>query len=434
MIRFIHAADIHLDSPMRGIDSASAQIDPDLYRKSTRIALKNLVDFAINEKVDFLTLGGDNYDGDWDNYETGLYFQGQIARLGKIPVVALKGNHDAASKMTLRLHLPGNFKMLADDKPEVYEILPGIRVIGQGFGDPAETRNLAAEYPRLDGSGIKIGLLHTSLDGRDGHANYAPCHIDDLRLKHYHFWGLGHIHKHSWEERGGESPILFPGNLQGRHIKESGPKGAWLITLDDDGNCIEKSFVELDVTRWHQIDVNISGIENSDDFFNACERKFTELNLESPERIMAVRVRASGRSELHFALLALQEMRDNALLANVQSAAINAAPGRIWVEKVELASAMPETVQRLKPAAMTFLQDFINTSVLNDDWISSYLASDEIDRLRNNVGYFTDNETVKELMKNFEPALIQEFISEIPEILEMKLARNPSDEIQETEK
>ncbi|MFM7316981.1 MAG: hypothetical protein ACKO5E_08525 [bacterium] len=149
---------------------------------------------------------------------------------------------------------------------------------------------------------------------------------------------------------------------------------------------------------------------------------------------MAVRVRASGRSELHFALLALQEMRDNALLANVQSAAINAAPGRIWVEKVELASAMPETVQRLKPAAMTFLQDFINTSVLNDDWISSYLASDEIDRLRNNVGYFTDNETVKELMKNFEPALIQEIISEIPEILEMKLARNPSDEIQETEK
>ena len=189
MIRFIHAADIHLDSPMLGIDSDNARIDPNIYRMSTRIALSNLIDFAIREKVDFITLGGDNYDGNWDSYQTGLYFLEQISRLGDIPVVSITGNHDAANKMTLNLTFPKNFKQLSVDGPEVYEIVHGVRIVGQGFKDQKEKRNIVATYPRLDGSGIKIGLLHTSLDGKPGHANYAPCTLDDLRAKNYHFWG-----------------------------------------------------------------------------------------------------------------------------------------------------------------------------------------------------------------------------------------------------
>ncbi len=434
MIRFIHAADIHLDSPMRGIDSSVAKIDPVVYRESTRIAFRNLIDYASDNNIDFLTLGGDNYDGNWDNYETGLYFQGQIARLGKIPVVSISGNHDAASKITLRLHMPGNFTMLDNEKPQVIEIIPGVRIAGQGFRDQMESRNLAEKYPTLDGGGIKIGLLHTSLDGREGHARYAPCQLDDLRLRHYHFWGLGHIHKHSWEERPGDPPILFPGNLQGRHIRETGPKGAWLITMDDEGQCVNKEFLEFDVTRWELIEISINQLENLDDFFKSCEKAFTRRNLELPNKIMAVRVRVTGRSELHHSLLAMREMRDNALLANVQSAATNAAPGRIWVEKVELASGLPETAQRIKPAALTFLQDFIHNSVLETGWVEKYLGSDEITRLRQNIGYFAEPETVSELLQNLSPEMIRELIAEIPEILEMKLGRSQADESQEEEK
>ena len=434
MIRFIHAADIHLDSPMRGIDSEKARIDPKEYRGSTRLALRNLVDAALLEQVDFMTLGGDNYDGDWDNFETGLFFQEQMARLGRIPVVSISGNHDAANKMTLRLHMPANFRLLGDDKPTEHEVVPGVRVVGQGFRDPKESRNLAELYPRLDGGGIKIGLLHTSLDGREGHARYAPCTVDDLRRRHYHFWGLGHIHKHSWEDRSGDPPILFPGNLQGRHIKETGPKGAWLIELNDEGDLIDKKFLALEVTRWEQVEVNISEIENPDDFLKTCGREFTRRNIEVANKIMAVRVRVTGESEVHNHLLSLREMREDSLVANVQGAATNAATGRIWVEKVELASRMPRLEQRYKPAAFTFLQDFIEQSVLDEGWIENYLASPEIKKLKQQVGNFPEAETVAELEKNFDPQVIRELIGEIPGILEMKLGRYQADEIRDEEK
>jgi|688.fasta_scaffold22862_5 DNA repair exonuclease SbcCD nuclease subunit len=434
MIRFIHAADIHLDSPMRGIDSERARIDPGAYRVSTRKALENLVNVSVRENVDFLTLGGDNYDGDWDNFETGLYFQEQMARLGEIPVVSISGNHDAANKMTLRLHMPANFKSLSDERPVEYEVIPGVRVVGQGFRDPKESRNLAELYPRLDGGGVKIGLLHTSLDGREGHARYAPCSVDDLKRRHYHFWGLGHIHKHSWEQRSGDPPILFPGNLQGRHARETGAKGAWLITLDDDGGFRNKEFLELDVTRWMTLEISISGKDHPDEFFKACELEFNRRNLEVSNKIMAVRVRVTGESVLHHHLLSLQEMREDALLANMQSAATNAVAQRIWVEKVELASCLPQSEQRYKPVAFTFLQQFIDDSVLDESWIEKYLKSPEIDKLKKQVGYFSEMDVVRELEMSFDPLAVRELIGEIPEILEMKLGRNQAEEIRDEEK
>lgn len=424
MIRFIHAADIHLDSPMRGIDSGRARIDPKQYRESTRQALINLVDAAIRLKVDFVTLGGDNYDGDWDDFETGLFFQGQMARLGDIPVVSISGNHDAENKMTLRLHMPKNFKKLSDQEPEPYQVLPNVRVVGQGFREPAEPRNLAELYPRLDGGGVKIGLLHTSLDGREGHARYAPCSVDDLLRKHYHFWGLGHIHKQSWERElgSGDPPILFPGNLQGRHAKETGRKGAWLISMNDDGDCVEKpEFLDCSVTRWENIEVNITGMDNEDDFLKACEREFTRRNVEVANKIMAVRVRVTGVSSMHHRLLAMREMRDDALLANVQSAATNTAIERIWVEKVELASSVPVEARLHRPEAFDFLQDFINRAVIDDQWINNYLATDEIRKLKEQIGHFKSTESEAELNKNFETESVRELIGEIPEILEMKL-------------
>ena len=149
---------------------------------------------------------------------------------------------------------------------------------------------------------------------------------------------------------------------------------------------------------------------------------------------MAVRVRVTGESELHNHLLSLREMREDSLVANVQGAATNAATGRIWVEKVELASRMPRLEQRYKPAAFTFLQDFIEQSVLDEGWIENYLASPEIKKLKQQVGNFPEAETVAELEKNFDPQVIRELIGEIPGILEMKLGRYQADEIRDEEK
>lgn len=423
MIRFIHAADIHLDSPMLGIDSDNARIDPNIYRMSTRIALSNLIDFAIREKVDFISLGGDNYDGNWDSYQTGLYFLEQISRLGDIPVVSITGNHDAANKMTLNLTFPKNFKQLSVDNPEVYEIIKGVRIVGQGFKDQQEKSNIVASYPRLDGSGIKIGLLHTSLDGKPGHANYAPCTIDDLRAKQYHFWGLGHIHKHSWETGEGDLPILFPGNIQGRHIRETGEKGAWLITLDDNGVLINKHFEALDVTRWENIVLDISDLNNCDDLWQRCGVEMTRQKQKAGNRSLAIRVQITGASQIHYDLLNRRKGEEDGILSEIQRVASSAAPQKIWVEKVVLRSGPPLVDFNVGPA-MKYLEDFIKDTVSSEPWIHEFLKTDEISKLKNQIYNFKDFEEQAGLESIFNADSIRSIIQEIPAELKSHLIKS----------
>jgi len=78
--RFIHAADIHLDSPLRGLDRYDGAPVEEI-RGATRRALENLVDVCLAERVAFLLIAGDIYDGDWKDYNTGLFFHRQMSRL-----------------------------------------------------------------------------------------------------------------------------------------------------------------------------------------------------------------------------------------------------------------------------------------------------------------------------------------------------------------
>jgi len=422
MIRFIHAADIHLDSLMRGLDTKLADIDPSVFRLSTRKALKNLVDWAVAENVDFVTLGGDNYDGDWRDHQTGLYFAQQMARLGSIPVVSITGNHDAQSKITRTLRLPPTFHRLSEETPEIYQVIPGVRIVGQGFKNQSESRNLARGYPDLDGVGIKIGLLHTSLAGgkRDGHDDYAPCSLDDLRFKHYHFWGLGHIHKHSWEALKGDVPILFPGNLQGRHIRETGPKGAYLIKLDDDGSFISEEFKPLDETRWEELLVNIGPFDSIDELWSHCEREFRAMAEQAGGRVLAVRLRIEGVSRIHKEILKMQSGAEDALLAELQNAANMLTPGLIWVEHVQVSSHSPVQIGHATQAMRT-LREFIQTKAMADSWLDEFLEMKELKQLRNQASYFREADQAEMMGLLFDKKEIAMMLAEIPELLEVRL-------------
>lgn len=406
---------------MRGIKSEDSGIDRDVYRKSTRKALANLIDYAIRENVDFVMLGGDNYDGNWDTYETGLFFLEQMARLGKIPVIAITGNHDAANKMTFSLNKPPNYTLLSSDKPDIHDKIDGIRIVGQGFKDQAENRNLAMTYPQLSGSGIKIGLLHTSLEGKPDHDRYAPCTYDDLMSKNYHFWGLGHIHKHSWEERSGDPPILFPGNLQGRSIRETGPKGAWLIELNDDGELINKHFEPLDVTRWVHLILPIDEMTRLDDLWKKCELELARERAGSQDRILAVRVELTGENELHRKLVQLREGIEDGLLNNMQQAANNAAPNRIWIEKVSLNTRFPKTGSHLNSTALGFLKNFLNGTAGEERWINEFLANSDIQKLLKQTTLFQEDDDRSYLESQFSHESIRAMIGDIPEILESRL-------------
>jgi exonuclease SbcD len=253
--RFLHAADIHLDSPLHGLSRYDGLPEDDI-RGATRAAFDNLVQRALDEAVDFVVIAGDLFDGEWKDMGTGLYFARAMGRLNQtgIPVFLLAGNHDAESVLTRSVPWPPNVRLFGTRRPETHRLPElAVAVHGQSFTTPAVTDNLVLAYPDATDHHFNIGVLHTALAGRPGHAAYAPCSLEDLRSKHYDYWALGHVHEH---EIVCEDPhVVFPGNTQGRTIRETGAKGAVIVTVED-GQVIIVERIDLDVLRWARVDVD----------------------------------------------------------------------------------------------------------------------------------------------------------------------------------
>jgi DNA repair exonuclease SbcCD nuclease subunit len=242
-------------------------------RSATRAAFDNLVQCAIDEAVDFVVIAGDLFDGDWRDMNTGLYFaraMGLLDRAG-IPAFILAGNHDAASVISRTIPWPRNVRQFGSKRAETH-YLPelSVAVHGQSFATQAVTDNLVIGYPPAGEHLFNIGVLHTALAGRRGHADYAPCSPNDLKAKLYDYWALGHVH--AFEIVSTDPHIVFPGNLQGRKISETGAKGAVIVTVTDrEVTAVDR--VELDVIRWAHLEVDCSGIADSD----VCDLIQTEL-------------------------------------------------------------------------------------------------------------------------------------------------------------
>ena len=178
-MKFIHAADIHLDSPLDGL-SAYTDAPLTLLRTATREAFTRLITEAIDQAVDFMVLAGDLYDGTWRDHNTGIFFCGEMGRLKKagIPVYLLFGNHDAESEMTKKLQLPDNVFVFEARKPCTWRIEPlRVALHGQSFRQKETTENLATDYPPPLAGWFNIGVLHTALEGNAAHARYAPLQL-----------------------------------------------------------------------------------------------------------------------------------------------------------------------------------------------------------------------------------------------------------------
>ena len=222
--RFIHTADIHLDSPLKGLAGQEGS-SADRIRTATREAFENLVGLALQEEVAFVIIAGDLYDGDWRDYQTGLFFVGQVGRLAAagIPVFLLYGNHDAESQITRRLVLPENVKTFSARNPETFELEDlGVALHGQSFRQRDISDNLVPAYPEPIAGKFNIGVLHTGLGGMGGHANYAPCTLDDLVNKGYDYWALGHVHQATVLH---ERPhVVFPAISRGATFARLAPR------------------------------------------------------------------------------------------------------------------------------------------------------------------------------------------------------------------
>lgn len=330
-MKFIHAADVHLDSPLRGLGRYAGAPVEDL-RGATRRAFENLIELALAETVDFVLLAGDLYDGDWKDYNTGLFFSHQMARLqaAGIPALLVAGNHDAASQLTRVLRLPENVRTFSTRAPEtrILESL-GVAVHGQGFATRAVSEDLTRNYPLADPDLFNIGLLHTSLDGRPAHATYAPASLDGLRSRGYQYWALGHVHR---REIVAKAPwVVFPGNLQGRHARESGAKGCTLVRVAD-GQVSSVEHLSLDVVRWSICAVDLCDAGVLDEVGERLEPVLRAAARDAEGRLLAVRIRLTGECALHARLHAAHER----LVNDCRALAHSLGAGDLWVEKVAI--------------------------------------------------------------------------------------------------
>lgn len=347
--KFLHAADIHLDSPLRGL-SRYEGVPVDDIRLATRAALDNLVAAAIEEEVAFVIIAGDLYDGDWPHFGTGLFFCAAMGRLAKagIDVFLLYGNHDAESVLTRKLPLPANVHVFGTRKATSFtHPATGAVLHGWSYREKDTRDNLAAAYPAAQPGRLNIGVLHTALAGRPPHASYAPCTSQELAARGYDYWALGHVHE--FELVSTAPMIVFPGNLQGRNIRETGPRGAVVVTVEDDRIVAPPRRLALDAVRWARAEIDITGAAGEEAFHRLLQDGLAGLHAEQAEgRPLMVRVIVSGRSALHGEL----SRRRDALREEVRGIAVAISDG-LWIEKVVLQTVGPDA----RPAAEGTAQD-----------------------------------------------------------------------------
>lgn len=367
-MKFLHAADIHLDSPLSGLARyEGAPVEQ--MQSATRRAFINLIDLAYTEAVDFVLLAGDLYDVDWKDYNTGLFFNQQMSRLreANIPVFMVFGNHDAGNSITRQLRLPENVTEFSHSQPEtkVLEHL-GVAIHGQSFANKAITDDLSAAYPNSIPGYFNIGLLHTSLNGRQGHANYAPCTMPGLLSHGYDYWALGHIHK---REVLREKPwVVFSGNLQGRHVRETGAKGCSLVKVKDEQASV--THVPLDVFRWEVCQLDVSEITRADEVVDQARGAVTQSMQNADGRPLALRFTIDGASGVHNELHSNTERWIN----EIRATATDASLGNVWVEKVSLQTRALGANTESDEGPLDILRDFLRTLSKDGDSLRALSA------------------------------------------------------------
>ncbi|KAA6204808.1 MAG: DNA repair exonuclease [Candidatus Tokpelaia sp.] len=333
MLKFLHTADIHLDSPLRSLALRDRELQSHVH-VATRAVLRKIVNLAIEEKVAALLLAGDVFDNARRSARSLAFLRAQLERLktANIPVFYIKGNHDAENSLTDIMDWPDNvtiFSGRGETFPLGQKALDGraVYVHGVSFAK-RQAPNLLDKFPAPVANAVNIGLLHTSLNGAAGHDVYAPCTVDELMAKGYDYWALGHIHKRQVYHE--QNPlIVMPGAPQGRDIGEEGDKSVSLVRLTADGTWQEEAKILAD-TAFYRCAVALDGVEETSAVHDKITAALQELRRTVKTHDAIVRLSLQGATKLHWQI-ALDE--DYWQKSAVETAA---DIGGLWIEKLDL--------------------------------------------------------------------------------------------------
>lgn len=361
--RFVHAADIHLDSPLRSLALRDSGLS-DLIGNATRRAFIRIIDLCLDEQVDALLLAGDLYDGHQTSMKTARFLAEQIRRLHEagIRTFIIRGNHDALSRITKELTFPDSIKVFGGHAEAVaVDRSKGefpVTIHGLSFAQPHAPENLIGKYkPAVEGA-INIGILHTSLAGAPGHDLYAPCGLADLAATGFNYWALGHIHKRSVME--GRCTIVMPGMPQGRDINEAGPKSVTLVTIADDRSIrIEERITS--VAQFERVCLDETNVDNWTALVRELSRAVEQARHGVSSEELVVRLRLTGSTPLAWLIrrdldLLKTELDDRASVI-----------GACWIEKLEIDCHVPSAVPGSPGNPLTELRRLIDEDVLQSN-------------------------------------------------------------------
>lgn len=361
--RFVHTADIHLDSPLRSLALRNAQL-AELIGNATRRALIRIVDLCCDEQVDAFLLSGDLYDGDQTSMKTARFLAEQSRRLHEagIRVFIVRGNHDALSRITKELTFPDSVKVfggraeaIAVDRAD--GAFP-VTIHGLSFAQPHAPESLVGKYKPMVEGAVNIGVMHTSLAGAPGHDLYAPCSIAELEATGFSYWALGHIHKRSATEE--KCTIVMPGMPQGRDINEAGAKSVTLVTVADDRSIRLEERV-TSVAQFERVSVDATGLDDWRELVsalgNALERARQHVTCEH----LVARVHLVGTTPLAWRL------RRDLDLIKTEADDRAATIGGCWVEKLDIDCQAPGATSDASADPIGELQNLMKQDVVKSE-------------------------------------------------------------------
>ena len=259
--RFIHAADLHLDTPFQGVAGPAPEVATALYEASLQ-AWDNVVDLAIEREAAFVLIAGDIYDGAERGVRAQLRFLSGLRRLDTAGIQAFVvfGNHDPLDGWSAIRELPSNVVEFGPEEVASHTFAvegTSVCVHGISYATQDTQENLARRFKADPAAALNIGLLHTMVGSIAEHLSYAPCTLTDLDAAHMDYWALGHVHKQMFLREGGPW-VAYSGDTQGRSPKpsETGPKG--VLVAEVAGSVIESvGFETVDVVRFLHCQVDI---------------------------------------------------------------------------------------------------------------------------------------------------------------------------------
>ena len=302
LLRFVHAADLHLDSPFRGIRSEAPPHVADALHRATFETYENIIDLCLRERVDALLVAGDIYDGADRSLRAQLRFVDGLNRLDAAGVRSFicHGNHDPLDGWEARLDLPPGCVRFGAEVASV-PVFPDeperAKVHGISYPTREVRENLAHLFGNQHGSGYSVGLMHANVGGNFDHDSYAPCSVADLADTGMNYWALGHVHTRQVLRQ--ERPtVVYPGNPQGRNPRETGARGVYLVEVDDYGG-VRLDFRPVDVARWELLEINVTGFTSEQELLDAVGEAVVSCSDASGGRPVVFRLTLTGRGSLN---------------------------------------------------------------------------------------------------------------------------------------